>query len=916
MTRLLPGEHSRWATAVDLLFPLLILFPILWALLPGGLPSTADGYVHFIRSAEMVHAWQDGVLIPRWSANLGVGLGIPLFVYAPPLPYLLTAGLHWLGLPLEMALKGTMVVAMVLMSGGAYKLARDPLGPWAGMVSAIAVVYAPVTLRELFIQGNVAQLLAWSLIPWTFWAVLRIYAGAGWRGAIWLGLAAAGVMLSHNAVSLLLAELTAVQVLVMWIFTRRGRAFAQAAAGGLLGLALSAWFWPAALLEGKYVQLDKIVASDYHNRFLTLQELLALSPRLDMGAINPYYPLTLGAIQAILGILGIGTLVVLVLDRSSRTSVQQKPAQSLHQSYESAESRSYLLAAGFFFAGLAIFGALMALPWSAPIWERLPFLDLLEFPFRWHGFTLVAIGWLAGLAVFAIQRYAPAAGVAFAAGASAVLMGAAIVNLYPDKLPIESWASSPAAVVRYEVKTHAVGTTSLGEFTPIWAENSLLAMSPFAESYPEVGKPNRLSPAVNGQPLASAVQSLRYGVELAQPMTATFNLLYFPGWQVLANGVALPTAPETGSGLLQVGLPAGAADLSLTFTGTPLRRASEAVALTAWIAVVTAGAWAIVKRRRAPAAPVARAPMAAPALVFGVMGLLVAGVILLRGATPAWFRLASPPDQALDAGVTLRADFADKVRLLGIDPPPATVKAGDALSLAVYLRALQPLRQNYGLFLHLDRPDGATVATADVTHPGEIPTRGWATGLHVRAPLTLKIPADALPIRYDLHLGMLDPITGEWLAPAGEADAVINLGQVWVEPRTEPQPPSGPRARFGEEIHLLGAAYQAEAQAIHLYWRTDAPIGQDLSIFAHFLDKNGQRVGQADGAAYENLYPTRAWRPGQVIEDVRPLPLGVDPAELASVAIGVYDPTTGVRLPATDEQGTRLADDALQLSTR
>ena len=76
------------------LIPLLIVLPILWVYLPGGLPSTADSQVHFIRAAEMVHAWGDGVLLPRWSANLGVGLGIPLFNYAPPLPYLLTAAFH------------------------------------------------------------------------------------------------------------------------------------------------------------------------------------------------------------------------------------------------------------------------------------------------------------------------------------------------------------------------------------------------------------------------------------------------------------------------------------------------------------------------------------------------------------------------------------------------------------------------------------------------------------------------------------------------------------------------------------------------------------------------------------------------------------------------------------------------------
>ena len=76
-----PGGSSipNRRSLTDWLLPLLLLLPMLWAYTPDGLPLTADSRVHFVRSAEMVHAWADGVLLPRWSANLGMGLGIPLF---------------------------------------------------------------------------------------------------------------------------------------------------------------------------------------------------------------------------------------------------------------------------------------------------------------------------------------------------------------------------------------------------------------------------------------------------------------------------------------------------------------------------------------------------------------------------------------------------------------------------------------------------------------------------------------------------------------------------------------------------------------------------------------------------------------------------------------------------------------------
>src|SRR5690606_17866680 len=158
------------------LLPLLVMLPLLWALLPGGLPDTADSTVHFVRATEMIHAWQAGILLPRWAANLAFGYGIPLFVYAPPLPYILVAALYLMGLPAEMAYKGMLVVGILVGGTGAFHLARRLLGDWAGVVAAAAFLYAPIGLRELFIQGNAAQYLAWAFPPWTAWAIVALYA--------------------------------------------------------------------------------------------------------------------------------------------------------------------------------------------------------------------------------------------------------------------------------------------------------------------------------------------------------------------------------------------------------------------------------------------------------------------------------------------------------------------------------------------------------------------------------------------------------------------------------------------------------------------------------------------------------------------------------------------------------------------
>lgn len=906
----------RLLTSPGLWIPLLVAVPVLWALLPGGMPNTADGLVHFTRSTEMVHAWQDGVFIPRWAENLGLGYGIPLFVYAPPLPYFLTAGAYTLlGLPLDMAYKVMMVSAILIAVFGAYRVGAALLGPWAGAVSAAAFLYAPIMLRELFIQGNIAQYLAWAFAPWAAWAVIRIYSTDDFRPragyAIALALAVTGTLLSHNAAALVAVGMTASLAVILLLATRNLRALLATIGGGILGLVLSAWFWIPALFEGKYVALDRIVASDFRPRFISLPELIALSPRLDTGAINPYFPLTWGAVQVWLGVTGAALfLILLAVDRLRPSSAPGAHASALHS--------RVLLGAGIFFILFSAFCGFMATAWSEPVWTVLPFVDLFEWPFRWHGFTAVGLAWLCAFAVYATGRMYARVEAKAAAVALILLIGSAIVNLYPHKLA-PGRLHSPAEVVRFEAKTNAIGTTSLGEFNPIWIEG-VFGTSPLVADY-LAGNPidrlkHQLPTGASGQQTHSSVHRQEFRIELPQPATLTLNLLYFPGWRAQIDGNPIPVKPHPGSGLMDVELPAGEHTLVLTFGGTPLRRAANTISILAWIGLAVAVVLLVRPSGLKAAAEPNQQDIPAQYAVPVVAAVVIAAALL--AATQAHrFRLNSPPDTAYPAQEQLRVDFGDVIRLLGVDPPRQTVKQEADLTLVAYLRALRSLDEDYTVFLHLDDPiTGETLATVDQAHPGGIPTSDWATGLYVRSPLKLTVPEDADPIQYAVRLGFYNSQTGDLLPLDDSSSDFYEAGHVWVEAKSRPRPPDGPRVRFGDgrsgSIELLGATADPETAELRLYWQTNAPIPQDYSVFVHLLDTSGDTVGQLDGAPFANRYPTSTWRPNQSIEDRRVLAEAVpDVAAIDRIAVGLYDPTTGSRLPAYDGKGDPLSNNAL-----
>ena len=112
----------------------------------------------------------------------------------------------------------------------------------------------------------------------------------------------------------------------------------------------------------------------------------------------------------------------------------------------------------------------------------------------------------------------------------------------------------------------------------------------------------------------------------------------------------------------------------------------------------------------------------------------------------------------------------------------------------------------------------------------------------------------------------------------------------------------GSRAQFGPSIRLLGyqvaSGLSAERELeVTLVWEALGPIEGNYTAFVHLLDEHGQRWGQADNWPGQGSYPTRHWRPGDVIVDryqvkIHPcLPPGRHRLE-----VGWYDLATGDRL--------------------
>ena len=98
---------------------------------------------------------------------------------------------------------------------------------------------------------------------------------------------------------------------------------------------------------------------------------------------------------------------------------------------------------------------------------------------------------------------------------------------------------------------------------------------------------------------------------------------------------------------------------------------------------------------------------------------------------------------------------------------------------------------------------------------------------------------------------------------------------------------------------------------LKLYWQSEAPLPTDYTTFVHLRNAAGETVAQKDQPPLEGAYPTSLWDPGEIIADEVTIPLPEElPSGEYSLVVGLYDLTTGLRLPVPD-----TADNSLRLTT-
>lgn len=262
---------------------------------------------------------------------------------------------------------------------------------------------------------------------------------------------------------------------------------------------------------------------------------------------------------------------------------------------------------------------------------------------------------------------------------------------------------------------------------------------------------------------------------------------------------------------------------------------------------------------------------------------------------------------------------ATAAELLGARAIPTEVSAGEALPIALYWRAGPAPPPEATVALDLVGEDGQVAAALrEAPGRGAFPATAWQEGDIWRDDFTLPLPANLAPGRYEVRTGLLASPAGPPLRTR-QGEEMVRLHRLQVSaPRiTTTLPPLAHQvgARFGEVATLAGyeAAWAEDGEArplrLRLVWQASAPSRRPLSVFVHLLDATGGIASQADAPPASGSAPSDRWQARQVVVDEHLLAV---PPALAErplrVAVGLYDPSTGERVPVVTPDGAAVGD--------
>jgi hypothetical protein len=536
------NAKRAWLLAVllSLATALAIISPFFWL----GNASGHDFSFHVASWLDAAAQWREGILFPRWAEGANHGFGEPRFIFYPPISWMFGAALGivvpWIFVPAVF-----IVLTQTLAGLCAFALGRRLFPQRGALVCAVCYAANPYALLIVYLRSDFAEQLALAFFPLLFLAAAEVLGlfdrpvRSARRSIVLLAVTFALVWLT-NAPAGVVASYSSALLLVWAAVTKKSwRPLLHGTAALALGFGLAGFYLVPAAYEQCWVNISLALASGLQPSQNFLYAVIADAEH------NAFNRIASNTAVLMLALTGISAALSFPRSRSSAQPLEKSLWASL--------------------VAPSVTAAFLMLRISNILWEALPKLRFVQFPWRWM--SLLAIPLVVFISAAIVQKrtreYSAAAMIA------AVLAILACTATYMVR---HTWWDSEDVPVLLEALQNNEGFEGVDEYDPLGDDHSLLPeklervmVVPTPQAEAELKSPAE----VTVQRWTAERKEMR--ITTREPAVLKLRLLDYPAWRVEVNEAVVVPEQSGETGQITVPLATGSSRVLVRFIRTPDR---------------------------------------------------------------------------------------------------------------------------------------------------------------------------------------------------------------------------------------------------------------------------------------------------------------------------------------------------------
>ena len=520
---------------------ILILFLIT---LPSLLPYfnsrffyTQD-YIFIARLQQVSVALSDGQFPVRWAPDLR--FGEPIFNFYASLPFYLGFLINLLGFDYIWTAKILFMLSSFLSAITMFVFVRKLFSEKAAYFSSVIYVWAPYRAVDMYVRGAIAEAWAFVFFPLIFYASLLVVERRSHRSIAFLGLSISGLFLTHNVTSLMFMPFLGLWWLYLIIQKKNWKLSLSLIGSFILGIGISSFFLLPALAERQFIQTKYLIVGyfDFRAHFVALKQFFS--------TFWGYGSSLWGLDDGLSFQIGLANWGIIIL-AGVLGFVNRKNKKLL----------SLFVFLGFSFT-LSLFFQHNK---SAFIWEAIPSMAFIQFPWRFLSISVFITAIIGGLVIDNLKYKSKILYL--------VLLFSVIFFSFSFFKPKE-YVDDSFFDKFINIETMRQGVDLTKDYLPVWV--ATIDGEVFNDFKTETGE-------METNDFKRASDKFSGNVVVKSKANILAPITYFPGWQVWVNGKILPQQSPSSMGLISFELLPGSYKIDVKLTNTPIRSIGNILSL-------------------------------------------------------------------------------------------------------------------------------------------------------------------------------------------------------------------------------------------------------------------------------------------------------------------------------------------------